>query len=146
MGATHLRPSFGGVFKKTPYGAPEPRKALGERPEGVAHRDVRDWPTRQDASLGQRRDPKPRRRGEVRHPGRAFFGFLYNTTYTVFDIHGFANRQTDLVGIVQIERKQGHRFAFWGPQLGWLLERSSSDCRKSERVPPGDQDDTPHRD
>jgi len=65
-----------GVFK-TPYGAPEPRKALGKRPEGVAHRDVRDWPTRQDASLGQRRDPKLRRRGSVRRPGGLFFrGFL----------------------------------------------------------------------
>ena len=51
------------VFFETPYGAPEHRKALGERPEGVAHRDVRDWPTRQDASLGQRRDPKLRSGG-----------------------------------------------------------------------------------
>src|SRR5512147_2304767 len=65
------------VFFFSPYGAPEPRKALGERPEGVAHREVRDWPTRQEVSLGQRRDPKPRRRGSGRHPGRAFFWFLF---------------------------------------------------------------------
>src|SRR3990167_3776984 len=60
-------------FFKTPYGAPEPHQALGKRPEGVAHREVRDGPTRQEVSWGQRRDPKPRRRGTVRHPGRAFF-------------------------------------------------------------------------
>src|SRR3989344_3264140 len=68
------------LFWDYPYGAPEPRKALGKRPEGVAHREVRDWPTRQDASLGQRRDPKLRRRGSVRHPGRAFFGFFLCTS------------------------------------------------------------------
>jgi hypothetical protein len=30
----------------SPYGAPEHRKALGKRPEGVAHKDMRDRPTR----------------------------------------------------------------------------------------------------
>jgi len=57
-----------------PYGAPEHRKALGERPEGVARRDARDWPTSQDDSLGQRGVPKPRSVGEGRHPGRISFG------------------------------------------------------------------------
>src|SRR3990167_9301562 len=61
------------VFFPSPYGAPEFRKALGERPEGVAHREVRDWPTTQEVSLGQRRAPKPRRRGPVRHPGGPSF-------------------------------------------------------------------------
>ena len=54
-----------------PYGAPEHRKALGEHPEGVARRDARDWPTSQDDSLGQRRDPKPEARN--RAPSRRLF-------------------------------------------------------------------------
>jgi len=34
-------------------------------------------PRDMDVASGQHRDPKPRMRGEVRHPGRAFFWFLF---------------------------------------------------------------------
>lgn len=50
-------------FFESPYGTPEHRKALGGRPEGVAHRDVRDWPSRHGGRVGQRREPKPRSAG-----------------------------------------------------------------------------------
>ena len=65
MGATHLQPARGGVFK-TPNGAPEPRKALGERPEGVAHRDVRPGLSRGAGGVA----------GKVAPSGACFLWFL----------------------------------------------------------------------
>jgi hypothetical protein len=67
--SNHLRPVREGVFN-TPYGAPEHRKALGMRPEGVVHRDVRDRSTRQEVSLDLRRAPKPRSAGQCAIRGR----------------------------------------------------------------------------
>ncbi|MEX2163525.1 MAG: hypothetical protein WD823_04695, partial [Sulfuricaulis sp.] len=67
--SNHLRPVREGVFN-TPYGAPEHRKALGVRPEGVVHRDVRDRSMRQEVSLDLRRAPKPRSAGQCAIRGR----------------------------------------------------------------------------
>jgi hypothetical protein len=41
-----------------PYGAPEHRKALGVRPEGIANRMLATGPRGKDGALGQRREPK----------------------------------------------------------------------------------------
>ena len=79
MGAAHLRPSFGGVFK-TPYGAPEPRKALGERPQGRRQGCLR-LPRRDRMSRRGSAGPKAAEAmGSLRHPGRAFFGFFLCTS------------------------------------------------------------------
>jgi hypothetical protein len=76
IGATHLEPSRGGVFK-TPYGAPEPRKALGERPQGRRQGCLR-LPRRDRMSRRGSAGPKAAEaRESLRHPGRAFFWFLF---------------------------------------------------------------------
>jgi hypothetical protein len=63
-------------FSLNPYGAPEHRQALGERPQGRAPGSARL--AHEGGSLvGPARVPKPRNAGEVRHPGRAFFWFLF---------------------------------------------------------------------
>jgi hypothetical protein len=71
IGATDLQPSRGGVFN-TPYGAPEPRKALGERPQGRRQGCLR-LPRRDRMSRRGRAGPKAAEaRESLRHPGRAF--------------------------------------------------------------------------
>jgi hypothetical protein len=83
---------------------------------GVVARPVFEPGARFSAPGELGRAPGPARSAgkQSRHPGCVSFGYLYNTTCTVFDIHGSANRQTDLVRIDEIEGKQGHRFVFQG--------------------------------
>ena len=64
------------VFYKPRMAHPSParlwasaRRAAGRKPAA----DSRD----RDCRVESARDPKPRRRGSVRHPGRAFFWFLF---------------------------------------------------------------------
>jgi hypothetical protein len=64
--------------------------------------------------LGERRGGREAQEVFGGFGATCFFGDLYNTTCTVFDIHGSANRQTDLVEILEIEGKRGHRFVFQG--------------------------------
>jgi hypothetical protein len=60
----------------SPYGAPEHRQALGKRPErGKDRRSLPD-PRGRDAASGQRRDPKRRSAGSVRHQGALSFGYF----------------------------------------------------------------------
>ncbi len=68
-----------GLLFNPPYAAPEHRKALGKRPEGVAHRT---WATvpRDRSRVGQR-GPQSRGAEEQRGiGGRAFFGSFLCTS------------------------------------------------------------------
>ena len=57
----------------SPYGAPEHRQALGERPKG-RRQDVCASPTARRISRWDARDPKPRSTGSVRHRGALSLG------------------------------------------------------------------------
>jgi hypothetical protein len=64
-------------FFYPPYGAPEHRKPLGERPERGKDRMSLPDPRGRDAASGQRRDPKLRSAGSVRHQGALLFGDFF---------------------------------------------------------------------